>query len=319
MATSSGVGRAIGPTRLAYAAVVPFASVAQTVRPIVFATSLPTSVYVADVAPWTALQRAPFASQRYHWNAYFIAPEPVHVPVCAVSRRPTAVVPATLGLVVTIGPVPRAAPCAACAAGTPASAAIAGEESEGCAALSACRPSSTQGAAFLLRRASRAAQGTPRRGRVDQAGLRALRSRRGSRFWQVASAAAACASRGSSKRCASTSNTVSSFVVSMWNPAPSVCACVVNRSGFSTGSLPRAALRLDEQRLEASRARPASRQTPAGPSAGRERRRPRPRRPCGRSRRWRRRRTSRTARAPSAGRTRCSSRWRRRRSRSRCR
>ena len=76
---------------------------------------------MADVAPWTALQRAPFASQRYHWNAYFIAPEPVHVPVCAVSRRPTADVPATLGLVVAIGPVPVAAP----AVGTAAIAAIA--------------------------------------------------------------------------------------------------------------------------------------------------------------------------------------------------
>ena len=60
-------------------------------------------MYVADVAPCTALQRAPLASQRYHWNAYVIAPEPVHVPVSAVSLRPTAVVPETLGLAVAIG------------------------------------------------------------------------------------------------------------------------------------------------------------------------------------------------------------------------
>src|SRR5262249_48899889 len=49
--TSMGVGRATGPTRLAYAVAVPAASAAQTVRPIVFPLSRSTSVYVAVVAP----------------------------------------------------------------------------------------------------------------------------------------------------------------------------------------------------------------------------------------------------------------------------
>src|SRR5262249_39847144 len=94
-------------------------------------TSLPTSVYVADVAPCTALQRAPLASQRYHWNAYFIGPDPFHVPVSAARRRPTAVVPATLGLVVAIGPRP-------------------GPAAEACAAASARSATTTARAARLL-------------------------------------------------------------------------------------------------------------------------------------------------------------------------
>ena len=69
---------------------MPVASVAVTVSAIVFATSRATRVYVAEVEPWIGLQRAPLPSQRYHRKPYRIAPVPAHVPVRAVSLRPTA-------------------------------------------------------------------------------------------------------------------------------------------------------------------------------------------------------------------------------------
>ena len=61
--------------------------------------SAAAGVYVALVAPVTAEQFAPDASQRSHWYAYEIGVVPFHVPFWAVSAAPTAaeLAPVTVG------------------------------------------------------------------------------------------------------------------------------------------------------------------------------------------------------------------------------
>src|SRR5262245_54775562 len=66
--------------------------------------SFATWTYVDLVAPLIDLQWAPLRSQRYHWKAYAIAPEPVHVPVYPVRRAPCFAVPITVGGSTSVGP-----------------------------------------------------------------------------------------------------------------------------------------------------------------------------------------------------------------------
>src|SRR5262245_24407265 len=103
---------AIGPTRLAYALVVPFESVARTSKLSVRPTSVGPIRRLRFVTPRSGLHREPIVSQLYHWKAYKIAPEPFHEPCVANKRAPWVGDPATLGATTDVGLAFRVDACA---------------------------------------------------------------------------------------------------------------------------------------------------------------------------------------------------------------
>src|SRR5579864_1102828 len=103
--TAAGTGAAtIGAVVTAVAEVEPPFPVAVTTSEMVTPISPGVSVYVDDIAPTTAVQLAPVASQRRHWYENDVG-APLHVPTELVSVCPACAVPVTVGSVVAAGRV----------------------------------------------------------------------------------------------------------------------------------------------------------------------------------------------------------------------